>query len=107
MMRPWSEHQDLVGALDRAQARGDDEGGAPAHHGVERLLDQILGLHIHAGGGVVEDQDARVEQEGAGDGDALLLAAGERDAALADPGVVAVGEAADEVVERGRPWRRR
>src|SRR5581483_4691383 len=39
--------------------------------------------------------------DGARDGDALLLAAGEAVAALADDRVVAVGEAADEVVDVG------
>ena len=46
-----------------------------------------------ARGGLVEDEDARVLEQDAGDGDALALAAGERDAALADAGVVAVLEA--------------
>lgn len=37
--------------------------------------------------------------EGAGDGDALLLATREGDAAGADVGVVAFGEGGDEVVD--------
>ena len=49
-------------------------------------------ISVHAAGRVVEDQDARVHQQGAGDGDALLLPAGERGAALADRRVVALRE---------------
>ena len=47
---------------------------------------------------VVEDEDARVDQERTGDRDALSLAARERDPALADDGLVAVRELLDELV---------
>ena len=40
------------------------------------------------------------------DGDALALPAGERHAALADFGLVALGKAGDEIVGLGRPGRR-
>ena len=78
------EHHDLVGEGDRGQAVGDDEGGAPGHRLVERELDQALGRGVHGGGGVVEDQHARVREQRARDRQALALAAGERQAALAD-----------------------
>jgi hypothetical protein len=42
-----------------------------------------------------------VLEDGAGDGKALLLAAGEADAALADFGVVALGQLFDHVVDLG------
>ena len=60
-----------------------------------------LGFGVEAGGGFVEDQDARVGQDGAGDGDALALAAGELDAALADDGVVLLFEVLGELVDAG------
>ena len=69
------QHQDLVGIAHGADALGDHEGGAALHQLVERLLDLVLGLGVHAAGRVVQDQDARVEQQRAGDRDALLLAA--------------------------------
>ena len=78
------QDEDLVGVPDGAQALGDDEGGPPGHQGAQRLLDLLLGLGVDARGGVVQDQDARVEEERAGDRDPLLLPAGERDAPLAD-----------------------
>ena len=84
------EHDDFVRAHDGAQPLGDDEGRAALHQLVQRLLDEELGLRVHARRGVVEDEDARVHEQRARDGDALLLAAGERHAALADPLVVAV-----------------
>jgi hypothetical protein len=66
------------------------------------LLDEELGLRVHTCCRVIEDQDLRVEEEGSGDGDTLLLAAGKGHAAFADPFLVAVGQADDEVVDAGR-----
>src|SRR5579859_1117900 len=43
-------HQNLVRALHRPQARGNDERGTPAHHYLKRLLNEVLGLHVHTGG---------------------------------------------------------
>ena len=60
---------------------------------VQAAQDALLGVGIHAGKGIVENQDARIAKDGAGQGGALLLAAGKRDAALADHGVVSGGEA--------------
>ena len=66
-----------------------------------------LGLDVHVDGArrVVEDQDGRVDQQCARDGDALALAARERVAPLADHGVVALGELEDEVVGARRARR--
>ena len=77
---------------------GDHEGGAPGHRLGERELDALLGGGVDRGGGVVEDQHARVGDERARDRQALALAAGERDAALADLGVIALRQARDELV---------
>src|SRR5262249_18773086 len=49
------------------------------------------------------DQDWRVADDGAGDGDALALAAGERHAALADHRVVTFRRPLDEFVRVGQP----
>ena len=73
----------------------------PGHDLAQRVLDLALGRGVDRRGGVVEDQDARVGQQRAGDRQALALAAGERQAALADAGVVAVGQALDELVGLG------
>jgi hypothetical protein len=53
------------------------------HQRVELLLDARLGRQVDARSRVVQDQDARVEQQRAGDGDALFLAAAQCLAALA------------------------
>ena len=53
---------------------------------------------VDRGGGVVEDQDPRVGEQGPGDRDSLALAAREGQAALADARVIAVGQVRDELV---------
>ncbi len=63
----------------------------------ERLLHQRLALGIERRRRLVEQQQRRVAQDGAGDGETLPLAAGQRDAALADQRVEALRQAADEL----------
>ena len=57
-----------------------------------------LGFGIQARSGFVQNQDARIGQDGARDGDALALAAGKLHAALAHDGVVFLLEAFGEFV---------
>ena len=57
------------------------------------LLDEALALVIEGGGGLVEDEERGIAKDGAGDGEALPLAAGEEGATLADAGVVALRKA--------------
>jgi hypothetical protein len=87
------EHDDLIGQRDRREAVGDHEGRAPGHRLRERQLDAPLGGGVDRGGGVVEDQHARVRDERPRDREALALAAGERQAALPDLGVIALWQA--------------
>jgi hypothetical protein len=72
----------------------------------QHLLDGGLGAAVERAGRLVEDQDRRVFEQRAGNGDALLLAAGELEAALAHPRLIALGQRDDEVVDR-RAARRR
>ena len=99
------EHQDLVGVDHGRQAVGDDQGGALGRDLVEARLDLALGLGVERRGGLVEDQDARLLEDDAGDGDALLLAARQLEPALADHAVVAVGQRRDEIVDARVPRR--
>ena len=54
-------------------------------------------------GGLVQNQDGRVLQEHTGNGDALLLAAGELDPSLAHIGVVAVLQSPDKAIGPCQP----
>ena len=75
------------------------------HHVAQSLQDLLLRLRVHRGERVVEDEDARVDGERAGERGALLLPSGERDAALAHEGVVALGEVAARPCRAGRQPR--
>src|SRR5690606_9647266 len=92
-----AQQQDLVGPPDLGQSVGDQQRGAAFEHPADGLLDQVLGGGVDGAGGVVEHEDRRVGQQRPRDGQPLALAAGQGDAALADDGVVAVVELADEL----------
>ncbi len=57
---------------------GDREGGAALDQPLQGLLDHPLRLCVHARRRLVQDEDLRVVQDGAGDRDALALAAERR-----------------------------
>src|SRR6266508_4660564 len=106
---------DQASALERHDAIRRAHGREPVRDDENRpslgdlfhvLLDDALALIVEGARRLVEDQNARVGDEGAGNGDALALAARESRAALADDGVVAFGQLEDEVV-RSRESRRR
>src|SRR4051812_19377392 len=78
------EDEDEVGLAHGREAMRDDERGLALHELVQGLRDDLLGAGVEGGSGLVEDEDARVAEDGAGDGDTLFLPHGELDAALAD-----------------------
>ena len=59
-------------------------------------------VRVVRAGGLVQNEDGRVFQKYAGNGDALLLPAGKLDAALAHIGVVAAVQRRDELVRAGQ-----
>ena len=73
----------------------------PSRSSVDRFLDTRLGLDVERAGRLVEHQDRRVLEHGAGDRDALALAARQLAAALADDRVVAVALGEDEILRCG------
>src|SRR5690606_39207677 len=95
------QHYDLVGVRERREAVGDDDRRLLAAARLEGGDDRGLGLAVHGAERVVEEQRGMLGQEGARDGDALALAAGEGDAALANLGVVALAEALYCIVDTG------
>ena len=97
------EHDDLVRERDRREPVGDDQRRAAPHRLAQAEPDPRLGRRVDRGGRVVEDQDARVDDECARDRDPLALPARERDPALADHGVVALRQLLDELVRLREP----
>ena len=86
----FADDHDFIRAADGGQAVGDHQRCAPLGETIKRGLNLALGGGIQRAGRLVQNEHARVFQEDTGDGDALLLAAGEHHAALADDGVVSV-----------------
>ena len=95
---PPLHDQHLIGALDGREPMRDHERGLPVHHVLERLLDTVFRLHVHAGRRIVQDQDARLDEDGAGQRHPLALTAGEHRATVADLSLVAVGEPRGEMM---------
>ena len=92
------DDEDAVGMHDRRQSVGDDDRGAALAEFGDRLLHVVLGFGIERRGRLVEQDDRRILDQRARDGDALALPAGELQAVLADRGIVAIREVRDEIV---------
>ena len=65
--------EDDVGLLHGGEAVRDDDRGAALNHALQGQADAQLGVGVDRGSGFVEDQDARVVRQGAGEVDELLL----------------------------------
>ena len=104
--RPRVQHGDPVGQRQRRAAVRDQQRGAAGGEPAQRLVDRRLGHGVHRGHRVVEHQHPRVGEHGPGQRDPLPLAAGQRQPALADHGVVALGQLARRTCAPGRPGPR-
>src|SRR5438552_2389643 len=93
------EDDDLVRIADGRETVGDRDRRAALREAVERLLHEPLGLGVERARRLVEDEDRRVAQDRARDRDALLLAAREAVAALADDGVVSLRQRRDHMMD--------
>src|SRR6266446_551166 len=65
------EHQDANSPPRRGEPVRDDEGRASAGQALQRVEDQSFRFRIQRAGGFVEDEDRRVTQKGAREGEAL------------------------------------
>src|SRR5512141_158445 len=97
----FAHDDDQVGPADLAQAVGDDDGGAPFGSHRNGALDFVFGGAVDGAGRVIQDQDARVGQEGARQRQALALAARKGYAAFAHDRFVALVEGLDKLVGLG------
>src|SRR5277367_1996254 len=87
------DDQDLIGAANRGQAMRNHKRRPALHEEVKAALNQCLGFGVERAGGLVEDEDAWICEDGTRDRDTLTLASGELDAALAHDGLVLLREA--------------
>lgn len=95
---PVLEDEDFVSVDDGGEAVCNDDARAPLHQSFERLLNEAFGFGIERGGGFVENENAGIFKDDAGDGDALPLTAGELHTALAEPCFVTLGKLRNEFV---------
>ena len=72
-------------------------------HPEDRLGQGVLALGVEVGVGLVEHDEERIAVERAGQADALALPGRQPGAALAEPGVVALRQAQDQLVHARRP----
>src|SRR5439155_4332129 len=79
----------------------DDERRPARSQTTQAVLNHLLALAVEARGGLVENENAGVGKNGAGDGHALPLTARQLDAALAHHGVVSLRKLIDELVAVG------
>jgi hypothetical protein len=86
------DDDDAIRVLDAGDPMSDQQDGPSPHEPGERLLDEELALGVEVRGGLVEDQDGRVSQERASDGESLGLAARQPDPAFAHLGGKPVGQ---------------
>src|SRR6266852_5998591 len=97
------DDHDSVCAPHRAQAVRDQENGAPCTHLAQVPLNDALGFVVEGARGLIEDQNAGIDDERPRNGNPLPLATRQRAAVLADHGVVAFGKSRDEVVRSRKP----
>src|SRR4030095_11804590 len=76
----------------------DEEGSAVTQQRGQAGLHEAFGLGVNAGSGFVEDEQARIGEQGPYKTEQLALAVTEQAAALTHIGIIAVGEAHDEIV---------
>ena len=84
---PVFNHDHAIHAFDGGQAMGDDEAGPAFAQHPECLLDMAFRFCIERGRCFVQDQDRRVLQQRARDGEPLALAARQTQAVVADLGI--------------------
>lgn len=92
---------DHVGRKHGGEAVGDGDHGFAGGEFFQGGLDHALALGIEGRGGFVEQEHGGVLQQGAGDGEALLLSAGKFAAFVADDGFVALRLGENEIVGVG------
>src|ERR1700722_16465565 len=99
------QHHDQVAIEQGGEPVRDDYHGAPLGDAQQVGIHQSFGFRIERAGGFVEDQHPRIGHQRAGDGEALLLPAGEVRRAFLDERVITIGQPFDELFRTGQPAR--
>ena len=97
----FAEDEDLVRVDDRRQAMRDHQRRARLRHFVQRGLDFLFRAAVKRRCRFVKQEDRRLLQDGAGNGDPLLLAARQLQTPFTDHGFIPVRQCLDEPVNGG------
>src|SRR3954466_12290755 len=91
------QHQDLIRAAYGREAVCKDEGCSAFAQLAKAILNQRFTFAVETRCSLVENQNSRIGQNGAGNSDSLSLPAGQLHTSLADDRLVALFEAVDEL----------
>jgi len=80
---------------------GDDECGSSGKQCGHRGLNELFAFSVQVARGFVEDQNLWIREDRPSDGEALLLAARQLDAPLADKRLVPLRQPVDELIRIG------
>ena len=91
--------QNQIGVDDGREPVRDHKARAPAHERLHRPADRLLGARVDARGGLVQNEDPRVVEQHARDGEQLALALADVLGVVGNARVVALWERAHKVVD--------
>ena len=95
------QNDDHIRILHGGHPLGDDQLGGAGDILGEGLTDHRIGLGVHGGGGVIQNENLGLLQQRPGDAQPLLLTTGYVGAALLDVGIVAVRPVHNKLVSAG------
>ena len=91
------QHHDGLRVPDRGEPVGNHKHGSAGHQRVHAPLNEFLRSGVDGGGCLVQNQHRRVGAGGSGDVQQLPLALTEVSAVAGQPGLIAIGQVADEI----------
>src|SRR5216683_4421589 len=95
------DDEDLLGTANGREAMGDDKCSAATHQVTQPFLNERFRFGVQTGSRFIENEDAWIGENGASDGDALLLPAGKFYTAFADDRIVFFFKRLYEFVDSG------
>src|SRR6266568_7709218 len=89
---PAAQDGDAICVSYRGDAMGNEDRRSPLHDLPQMVQDLVLGVRIHAGKSIIENEDSRITNQSAGNRGALFLSAGKCNSALTDQRFVLLGK---------------
>ncbi len=93
------QRQVRIGGIDGVQLVGNEDDDLVRQTGAQVVKQGISGFAVEMGGGFVDEKNAGIGQQGAGDRDPLPLTAREMRSTRADAGVQTLGKVGEERTE--------